>query len=140
MTEQFYEREARKRILAGAEKLYNAVKTTMGPKGRNVIIGTRGQSPDVTHDGVTVAKAVHIKDEAENIGAELIKQAASKLNDSVGDGTTTVTVLTYHILNGVNGYLLDHPETNPMILAREIEAALDKVIEYLESKKQPADS
>jgi chaperonin GroEL len=79
-------------------KLYKAVRTTMGPRGRNVVIGKRGHGPTVTHDGVTVAKAVHVRDEAENIGAELIKEAANRLNDVAGDGTTTVTVLTYHLL------------------------------------------
>jgi chaperonin GroEL len=137
MTDQFYEKEGRDKLLAGAEKLYNAVRTTMGPKGRNVIIGKRGQGPTVTHDGVTVAKAVHVRDEAENIGAELIKEAANKLNDVAGDGTTTVTVLTYHLLTKAAA-LIDKG-ANPMVLARQVEAAADKALNYLEGWSLPAD-
>src|SRR6266702_2533555 len=103
----FYDDDARRRVLAGAEILYNAVKTTMGPKGRNVIISKDYGAPTVTHDGVTVAKGIDLPQEDDEtlgykVGAELIKQAASKMNDVAGDGTTTVTVLTYHILNEAN--------------------------------------
>lgn len=138
MTDLFFDEEAREKLLQGAEKLYNAVKTTLGPRGRNVVIGKRGFGPTVTHDGVTVARAVHIKDEAENIGAELIKEAAGKLNDVAGDGTTTVTVLTYHLLKAA-AELVETTGISPMQLAREVEAALDGVIEYLETIKKPAD-
>lgn len=138
MTDQFYEQEGREKLLAGAEKLYKAVRTTMGPKGRNVVIGKRGSGPTVTHDGVTVAKAVHVKDEAENVGAELIKEAANRLNDVAGDGTTTVTVLTYHLLAKASK-LIDEG-ANAMVLAREVEAALAGVLEYLEACKTPADT
>lgn len=137
MTDLFYEKDGREKLLAGAEKLYNAVRTTMGPRGRNVVIGKRGQGPTVTHDGVTVAKAVEIKDEAENIGAELIKEAANKLNDVAGDGTTTVTVLTYHLLAAANKLI--EAGTNGMQLSREVEAALDEVLVYLEKLRTPAD-
>jgi len=92
----FYDDEARRRVLAGAEMLYSAVKTTMGPKGRNVVIGKSYGNPTVTHDGVTVAKAIDLPEDEESlgykVGAELIKQAANKMNDVAGDGTTTVTV------------------------------------------------
>lgn len=138
MTDLFFDKEARDKLLLGAEKLYNAVKTTLGPRGRNVVIGKRGFGPTVTHDGVTVAKAVHVKDEGENIGAELIKEAANKLNDVAGDGTTTVTVLTYHLLKAAAD-MVEKENINPMILAREVEAALDGVIEYLEKNRLPAD-
>src|SRR3989304_2670603 len=100
-----YDDDARRRVLGGAEILYNAVKTTMGPKGRNVVISKSYGSPTVTHDGVTVAKEVELpqkKDDetlGEAVGAELVKQAASKMNDVVGDGTTAVTILTSHLLN-----------------------------------------
>jgi chaperonin GroEL len=138
MTDQFYEKEGRDKLLAGAEKLYHAVRTTMGPRGRNVVIGARGQGPTVTHDGVTVAKAVHLKDPGENIGEELIKEAANKLNDVAGDGTTTVTVLTYHILKAA-AELIEKSQVNPMMLAREVTEAADEVLKYLEGKKLPAD-
>ncbi len=137
MTDLFFDKEARDKLLAGAEKLYNAVKTTLGPRGRNVVIGKRGSGPTVTHDGVTVATAVHIKDEGENVGAELIKEAASKLNDVAGDGTTTVTVLTYHLLKAAAD-LVEKENLNPMILAREVEVAAESVIAYLEKNKLPA--
>src|SRR5487761_1083326 len=122
----FYDDDARKRVLGGAEILYNAVKTTMGPKGRNVVIGKTYGNPTVTHDGVTVAKGVEIADVDDEtlgykVGAELIKQAASKMNDVAGDGSTTVTVLTYHILNEANKLIA--AGHNPMLLRKGLESA-----------------
>lgn len=130
----FYEEEARRRVLAGAEILYNAVKTTMGPKGRNVVIGKSYGAPSVTHDGVTVAKGVDIADVDDEtlgykVGAELIKQAANKMNDVAGDGTTTVTVLTYHILNEANKLIA--AGHNPMLLRKGLEAAAHTVLSEL---------
>jgi chaperonin GroEL len=130
----FYDDDARKRVLAGAEILYNAVKTTMGPKGRNVVISKTYGAPTVTHDGVTVAKGVELGDEddetlGQKVGAELIKQAASKMNDVAGDGTTTVTVLTYHILNEANKLIA--AGHNPMLLRKGLEAAAQDVITKL---------
>jgi len=126
----FYDDDARRRVLGGAEILYNAVKTTMGPKGRNVVIGKSFGAPTVTHDGVTVAKGVEIADVDDEtlgykIGAELIKQAANKMNDVAGDGTTTVTVLTYHILNEANKLIA--AGHNPMLLRKGLEAAAAEV-------------
>lgn len=130
----FYDDDARKRVLGGAEILYNAVKTTMGPKGRNVVISKSYGAPTVTHDGVTVAKGVDIADVDDEtlgykVGAELIKQAASKMNDVAGDGTTTVTVLTYHILNEANKLIA--AGHNPMLLRKGLEAAAHDVIKKL---------
>ncbi|HET6924946.1 MAG TPA: chaperonin GroEL, partial [Candidatus Saccharimonadales bacterium] len=127
----FYDDDARRRVLAGAEVLYNAVKTTMGPKGRNVVISKGYGSPTVTHDGVTVAKGVELADVDDEtlgykVGAELIKQAASKMNDVAGDGTTTVTVLTYHILNEANKLIA--AGHNPMQLRKGLELAAQDVI------------
>lgn len=132
----FYDDDARRRVLAGAEILYNAVKTTMGPKGRNVVISKSFGAPTVTHDGVTVAKGVDIADVDDEtlgykVGAELIKQAANKMNDVAGDGTTTVTVLTYHILNEANKLIA--AGHNPMLLRKGLEAAATDVIEELKS-------
>lgn len=131
----FYDEDARRRILGGAEILYNAVKTTMGPKGRNVVIGKAFGAPTVTHDGVTVAKGVDIADVDDEmlgykVGAELIKQAANKMNDVAGDGTTTVTVLTYHILNEANKLIA--AGHNPMLLRKGLEAAAAEVTAYIE--------
>ncbi len=130
----FYDDDARRRVLAGAEVLYNAVKTTMGPKGRNVVISKTYGAPTVTHDGVTVAKGVELADDDDEtlgykVGAELIKQAASKMNDVAGDGTTTVTVLTYHILNEANKLVA--AGHNPMQLRKGLEAASHDVIAKL---------
>jgi chaperonin GroEL len=127
----FYDDDARKRVLGGAEVLYNAVKTTMGPKGRNVVISKSFGAPTVTHDGVTVAKGVELADVDDEtlgykVGAELIKQAASKMNDVAGDGTTTVTVLTYHILYEANKLIA--AGHNPMQLRKGLEKAAQDVI------------
>lgn len=130
----FYDNDARRRVLGGAQILYDAVKTTMGPKGRNVVISKSYGNPTVTHDGVTVAKGVELADEDDEtlgykVGAELIKQAASKMNDMAGDGTTTVTVLTYHILNEANKLIA--AGHNPMLLRKGLEAAARDVLNGL---------
>ncbi len=130
----FYDADARTRVLKGAEILYNAVKTTMGPKGRNVVISKTYGAPTVTHDGVAVAKNVELADVddetlGQKVGAELIKQAATKMNDVAGDGTTTVTVLTYHILNEANKLIA--AGHNPMLLRKGLEAAAQTVITNL---------
>ncbi|MCB0129644.1 MAG: chaperonin GroEL, partial [Caldilineaceae bacterium] len=87
-----FEDEARKHLKAGVDALANAVKTTLGPKGRNVALDKKWGSPTVTHDGVTVAKEIELEDPFENMGAQLLKEAATKTNDVAGDGTTTATV------------------------------------------------
>lgn len=132
----FYDDDARRRVLGGAQILYDAVKTTMGPKGRNVVISKSYGGVTVTHDGVTVAKGVDIADVDDEtlgykVGAELIKQAANKMNDVAGDGTTTVTVLTYHILNEANKLIA--AGHNPMELRKGLEAAASDVIKKLSS-------
>jgi chaperonin GroEL len=135
----FYDDDARRRVLAGAKILYDAVKTTMGPKGRNVVISKSFGSPTVTHDGVTVAKGVEIADVDDEtlgykVGAELIKQAASKMNDVAGDGTTTVTVLTYNILNEANKLIA--AGHNPMLLRKGLEAAAHDVLSKLDGMRE----
>ncbi|HYH75085.1 MAG TPA: chaperonin GroEL [Candidatus Saccharimonadales bacterium] len=135
----FYDDDARRRVLAGAKILYDAVKTTMGPKGRNVVISKSFGAPTVTHDGVTVAKGVDIADVDDEtlgykVGAELIKQAASKMNDVAGDGTTTVTVLTYNILNEANKLIA--AGHNPMLLRKGLEAAAHDVLTKLDGMRE----
>jgi chaperonin GroEL len=134
----FYDEDARKRLLAGAEILFNAVKTTMGPKGRNVVINKGFGSPTVTHDGVTVAKSIDLPEDDETlgykVGAELIKQAASKMNDTAGDGTTTVTVLTYNILNEANKLIA--AGHNPMQLRKGLETAAQEIITTLKGMRE----
>jgi len=136
----FYEEDARRRVLGGAQILYDAVKTTMGPKGRNVVISKSYGAPTVTHDGVTVAKGVEVEDKDDEtlgykVGAELIKQAASKMNDVAGDGTTTVTILTYHILNEANKLIA--AGHNPMQLRKGLEAAAHDVLGRLGALSEP---
>src|SRR6266700_2601873 len=135
----FYDDDARKRLLGGAQILYNAVKTTMGPKGRNVVISKSYGSPTVTHDGVTVAKGVELADVDDEtlgykVGAELIKEAANKMNDVAGDGTTTVTVLTYHILNEANKLIAAGHD--PMLLRKGLETAAQDVIRQLDTHSE----
>ena len=135
----FYDDDARRRVLGGAKILYDAVKTTMGPKGRNVVLGKSFGAPTVTHDGVTVAKGVEISDVDDEtlgykVGAELIKQAASKMNDVAGDGTTTVTVLTYHILSEANRLIA--AGHNPMLLRKGLESAAHAVLKQLEGQRE----
>ena len=135
----FYDDEAREKILAGAKVLADAVKTTMGPKGRNVVIGKSYGGPSVTHDGVTVAEAIDLPETEENlgekIGADLIKQAAKKMNKAAGDGTTTVTVLTYEILREANRLIA--AGHNPMELRRGVEKAGAEVLAALEKLAEP---
>lgn len=130
----FYDDDARRRVLGGAKALYDAVKVTMGPKGRNVIIGKSYGGPTVTHDGVTVAKGIELPEDDDDtlgykVGAELIKQAANKMNDVAGDGTTTVTVLTYNILSEANRLIA--AGHNPMELRRGVEQAGAEVLSSL---------
>ncbi len=136
----FYDDDARARVLGGAQALYDAVKVTMGPKGRNVVIQKGYGGPTVTHDGVTVAESIDLPDSNEEtlgfkVGAELIKQAATKMNKSAGDGTTTVTVLTYTILKEANRLIA--AGHNPMELRKGVEAAAADVLSSLEKLAEP---
>ncbi len=130
----FYDDEARRRVIGGAQALYNAVKVTLGPKGRNVVISKSYGKPTITHDGVTVAESVELPEADDDslgykVGAELIKQAATKMNKAAGDGTTTVTVLTYHILSEANRLIA--AGHNPMELRRGVESAGEEVLNAL---------
>ena len=126
----FYSDEARDKVLSGAKQLYDAVKVTFGPKGKNVVIEKSYGGPTITHDGVTVAEAVDLGATEENlgeaIGAKLVKSAAQKLNKVAGDGTTTVTVLTYNIMAEANKLIA--AGVNPMELRRGIEKAGAKIV------------
>ena len=127
----YYDNEAREKVLGGAKALYDAVKVTFGPKGRNVVIEKSYGAPTITHDGVTVAEAVDLGNDDEEtlgyqMGAKLIKTAAQKLNKVAGDGTTTVTVLTYNILAEANKLIA--AGHNPMDLRKDIEAAGAEIV------------
>jgi len=124
--------DARDQLKKGIDKLANAVKITLGPKGRNVVIEKKFGAPHITKDGVTVAKEIELKDKFENVGAQMLKEVASKTSDDAGDGTTTATVLAQSIINvGIKNVTAG---ANPMDLKRGIDKAVTKVIESL--KKQ----
>jgi chaperonin GroEL len=121
---------ARQRLKAGVDKLAQAVKVTLGPKGRNVVLEKKFGSPTITKDGVTVAKEVELKDPVEDLGAKMVKEVATKTSDAAGDGTTTATVLAQAIYR--EGLKSVTAGVNPMALKRGIEAAVDSVVENLE--------
>lgn len=136
----FYDDDARARVLGGAEALYNAVKVTYGPKGRNVVIAKGFGGPTVTHDGVTVAEGIELPENDDEtlgykVGADLIKQAAKNLNKQAGDGTTTVTVLTYSILKEANRLIA--AGHNPMELRKGIEQAGAEIVKELNKLAEP---
>jgi chaperonin GroEL len=130
-----YDQEARQHILAGVEKLSRAVKTTLGPRGRNVVLDKKFGSPTVTKDGVTVAKEIELENPFENMGAQMVREVASKTSDIAGDGTTTATVLTEAIYR--EGLKNVTAGANPMSLKRGIDSAVAKITDSLQkmSKK-----
>jgi len=130
-----YDQDARARLLAGVNALANAVRVTLGPKGRNVVIEKSWGSPTVTKDGVTVAKEIELEDKFENMGAQMVKEVASKTSDVAGDGTTTATVLAQAIFR--EGSKLVVAGHNPMDLKRGIEKAVGVVVAELEKMSKP---
>ena len=130
-----YSEEARRAILRGVEQLARAVKVTLGPKGRNVVLDKKFGAPTITKDGVTVAKEIELKDPYENMGAELVKEVASKTSDIAGDGTTTATVLAESIFR--EGMKNVTAGANPMALRRGIEKAVERVVEDLKKLAKP---
>ena len=130
-----YDEEARKSMLKGVNTLADAVKTTLGPKGRNVIIDKSYGSPTVTKDGVTVAKEIELEDKFENMGAQMVKEVASKTSDVAGDGTTTATLLAQAIYR--EGVKAVAAGSNPMDIKRGIEKAVDTVVKELSRMSKP---
>jgi chaperonin GroEL len=129
-----FSEEARRRLQRGVDAVASAVATTLGPKGRNVALDKKFGAPTVTHDGVTVAKEIELEDPFENMGAQLLKEAASKTNDIAGDGTTTSTVLAHAIVTeGLKALAAGY---NPMMLKRGIEQASEAVVESLRKMAQ----
>src|SRR5437879_4279066 len=133
-----FDQEAREAMRRGVAKLARAVKVTLGPKGRNVIIQKSFGSPTVTKDGVTVAKEIQLPDHYENMGAAMVKEVASKTNDVAGDGTTTATVLAEAIYN--EGLRAVVSGTNPMLMQRGMERAVNDVVEKLKKASIPVKS
>ena len=128
-----FDEEARRALERGANAVANAVKVTLGPKGRNVVLDKKWGSPTITKDGVTVAKEIELEDPYENMGAQLVREVASKTNDVAGDGTTTATVLAQAIVNEGLRYVA--AGGNPIALRRGIEIAVEKAVEELKSRK-----
>jgi len=127
--------EARALLLAGVDQLAEAVKSTLGPKGRNVILEKITGSPVVTNDGVTIAREIHLKDQFENMGAQLVKEAAIKTNDIVGDGTTTATVIAQAVVR--SGFKAIAAGANPVLVKRGIDLAVARLVSHLQSVAYP---
>src|ERR1700704_5490165 len=133
-----FDQDAREALKRGVAKLAKAVKVTLGPRGRNVILQKSFGSPTVTKDGVTVAKEIELEDKYENMGAQMVKDVASKTNDVAGDGTTTATVLAEAIYN--EGLRAVVAGVNPMLMKRGIEKAVDDIVEKLKKASIPVKS
>jgi chaperonin GroEL len=130
--------EARALLLEGVDQLAEAVKSTLGPKGRNAILEKITGSPVVTNDGVTIAREIHLKDQFQNMGAQLVKEAAIKTNDIVGDGTTTATVIAQAIVR--EGMLAIDDGANPVLVKRGIDLAVGRLVEYLQGVAHPVET
>jgi len=132
-----YSEEARQAILRGVNKLADAVKVTLGPRGRNVVIEKKFGSPTITKDGVTVAKEIELKDELENAGAQMVREVASKTSDTAGDGTTTATVLAQAIYReGIKNVTAG---ANPMDVKRGIELAVKAAVDSIDKLSKPVE-
>src|SRR5437899_8214559 len=132
--ELLFNSEARTKLKRGIDALANAVKVTLGPKGRNVIIDKKFGSPVITKDGVTVAKEIELQNPVENMGAQMVKEVASKTSDVAGDGTTTATVLAQAIVTA--GLKNVAAGANPMDLKRGIDKAVEAVVASLKDQSQ----
>src|ERR1700742_5305504 len=126
---------ARELLLSGVDQLAEAVKSTLGPKGRNVILEKVTGSPVVTNDGVTIAREIFLRDPFENMGAQLVKEAAIKTNDIVGDGTTTATVIAHAIIR--EGMRAIGSGGNPVLVKRGVDLAVAKLVEHLHQVAHP---
>src|SRR5256714_13675444 len=136
--EIIFTEDARRSLKKGIDTLADAVKVTLGPKGRNVSLDKKFGAPTVTHDGVTVAKEISLEDPAENMGAQLLKEDATKTNDVAGDGTTTATVLAQAIVT--EGLRNLAAGANPMILRHGLEKGVEAVIEEIKSMSKPVET
>ena len=126
--------DARKALCAGIDQLANTVKVTLGPKGRNVVLSKKFGSPLITNDGVTIAKEIELKDEFENMGAQLVREVATKTNDAAGDGTTTATVLAQAMVT--EGMKNVTAGANPMDIRRGMSKAVAKAVETIKAHSQ----
>jgi len=130
-----YAEEAREKLKKGVDIVAKAVGTTLGPKGRNIALDKKWGAPSVVHDGVSVAKEIELEDPFENMGAQLIKEAAEKTNDVTGDGTTTATILVQAIVDG--GIKNITAGANPMVLIKGIEKAAQQAVASIQKQAKP---
>ena len=133
-----YSEKARQKLSKGVNKLANAVKVTLGPRGRNVVLDTGFGAPDITNDGVSIAKEIELEDKLENLGAEILKEVASKTNDLAGDGTTTAVVLGQALIK--EGFKNVTAGANPLSLRRGIDKGVEKVVEALNNLSKKIES
>lgn len=136
--ELFYGEEARRKLQAGVDKLANTVKITLGPKGRNVLLDRKFGTPLITNDGVSIAKEIELEDTVENMGAQLVKEVATKTNDVAGDGTTTATLLAQIIIK--EGFKNVAAGANPMVLKRGIQGAVDVAVDEIAKLSQEVEN
>src|SRR5918999_4950430 len=127
-----FDEEARRGLESGVDRLAGAVRVTLGPKGRNVVLDKKWGAPTITNDGVTIAKEIELEDPWENMGAQLVKEVASKTNDVAGDGTTTATVLAQAMIH--SGIQNVAAGANPMALKRGIEKAVGAAVDSIKSQ------
>jgi len=133
-----FSEDARQALQKGVDKLANTVKVTLGPKGRNVVLDKKFGSPQITNDGVTIAREIELDDPFENMGAQLVREVANKTQDVAGDGTTSATILAQAIIRqGIKNVTAG---TNPMIMKRGIEKAVEKVLEHIKNQSKPVES
>ena len=131
-----YGNEANVNVMKGIDAVANIVKVTVGPRGRNVLIREQESQPVITNDGVTIAKAVQLKDTMEDAGAQLIIQAANKTNNAAGDGTTTTTILAQTMIHKYYEYKDNNKDVNPVSVQKDMIAAANKVSDYLNQLEQ----
>ena len=133
-----YREDARHALEKGVDKLANTVKVTLGPKGRNVVLDKKFGSPQITNDGVTIAREIELEDNFENMGAQLVKEVANKTQDVAGDGTTSATLLAQAIIKqGIKNVTAG---TNPMLMKRGIDKAVEKILDNIKSQSRPVES
>ncbi|MDU1772622.1 MAG: chaperonin GroEL, partial [Dialister micraerophilus] len=133
-----YNEEARAALLKGVDQLANAVRITLGPKGRNVVLDKKFGAPNIVNDGVSIAREIELKDPFENMGAQLVKEVATKTNDVAGDGTTTATLLAQSMIH--EGMRNVAAGANPMVLKKGIEKAVKVLVEEIKKKSVPVDT
>src|SRR4030042_1410742 len=133
-----YDEDARRKLEAGVDKVASAVRITLGPKGRNVVLEKKWGSPTITNDGVTIAKEIELENPNENMGAQLTKEVASKTNDIAGDGTTTATVLAQAMVR--EGFKNVAAGANPMMIKKGLDKVVEAVVKAIQKQSVPVET